>query len=150
MFCSGTTVSHNDLHPALFVDTAFHPLCREAAAKRIAKQMAEKLVHMPPKAIESIGRHICYAVKYVSHAWMIVVNDCDDMPVFVIRNLAFSRQATENRQVYKIVLLKETKDEFMEYVNYAFNVLLTSLFLVHVLQFITHMGSCSRQPTYLM
>lgn len=143
MFCSATTVSYNDLHDLVFVDTAFHTLCRAAAAKRISKHVAEKLAHMRPEAIETIQRHICYAVTYASHAWMIVVNGSDDVPIFVIRNLAFSSQAAENRQVYTITLPKEAKDDFMEYIGYTFNVLLTSLLLVHIIQFIAQMNRCT-------
>ena len=146
MFCSGTTVSYSDIHSTLSVDTAFHSAFRAAAAKRITKHVAEKLAHMRPEAIKTIQRHISYAVNYATYAWMVVVNDSDDLPIFVIRNVVFGEQSVVDRKVYTIALLKETKDEFMEYISYAFNVLLTAMLLVHVLQFITQLSLCtSRQ-----
>lgn len=145
MFCAGTTVSQNDYN-VLSIDTAFHTLFREAAAKRIVHQVAEKLGHLQPKEIESIQRHISYAVKYMSHAWLIVVHGCDNIPIFAIRNLAHGAphvaedQATEDRQVYKIVMHKENRDDFMEQVNYTFNVILTALLLLHFIQFLTRLA----------
>jgi hypothetical protein len=143
MFCSGSTVSYSDIHSALSVDTAFHSAFRAAAAKRITKHVAEKLAHMRPEAIKTIQRHISYAVNYATYAWMVVVNDSDEVPIFVIRNVVFGEQSAVDRKVYTIALLKEAKEDFMEYVSYTFNVLLTSLLLVHVLQFIAHLSVCT-------
>lgn len=141
MFCSGTIVSYNETHSTLNVDTAFHPLFRAAAAKRISEHVSNKLVHMHSKTVESINRHISYAVNNIAHTWMIVVNDSDDIPIFVIRNLRFNGQSAD-RKVYTIALLKE-RNEFIEYISYTFNVLLTSLLLVHLLQFIAQLSLCT-------
>jgi hypothetical protein len=142
MVCSGTSISYNEIYGALSVDTSFHPAFSTAATKRISEQLVKKLTHLKCTTIESIRRHISHAIRCAIHTWMITVNDSDGIPIFVIRNLAHGSDIT-SRKVYTISILKQAENEFMEYISYTFNVLLTSLLLLQVLQFISQLSHCT-------
>jgi hypothetical protein len=122
-------------------DTAFHPLCSNVAAKRIAKLVSEKFAHIQlnPKIQEYI--YSTLKSNLANEEWITIIqNENDVMPIFVIRNLALTDQTIINRKVYKIVIKESEKEsEFTGYVGYTFNVLLASLLLLNILQFIAYL-----------
>jgi hypothetical protein len=125
----------NDSHSALRVDTAFHPLCSQSAAKRISNRF--KMSSVMKECI-----HNALTSNTGAESWMVIVqNDNDELPTIVIRNLALTNQPINNRKVCKIVV--KVKNEMIEFASYIFDVLIASLLLLHTLQFIAHLSFCT-------